>query len=404
MSVGPGELLAAVSYMTDIVPDGCFFHSWRVALLGRHIASRIAPDIQRDVFYAGLLQEVGSVGSSKHITECKTIQQQMQDPYIRIHPQRGAALLKWLPGMELASEFVKSHHEWWDGSGYPDRISGSAIPVGSQILNVSEAADIAGCFNPDQNLTQCLRSLALLTGYTWSKDMFAALVDTTKDAQFFRTLMDTSALPKMIHDTLTELGVPDGLATEQGVERVLHIFAALIDVKDPSTNGHSLRVARYAKALAEHMGLPEEEVRTAYRAGLVHDCGRLGVPTLILNMSGRMNENDMNIVRKHAKMTIRILSCVPDYPDMAELGEIAGHDHERCDGDGYPDKLSGENIPLVSRVLSAVDAFDSMISTTTYRLLSPRCAVLRIQQASGTQFDPAVVDAMTTGVQSGVFT
>ena len=149
------------------------------------------------------------------------------------------------------------------------------------------------------------------------------------------------------------------------------------------------------------MKLSEEEGAVAYRAGLVHDCGRVGVPIEVVDRPGRLNEQELNLVREHAQMTIRTLGCIPDCPGMAELGNIAGHDHERWDGRGHPDHLSGENIPLISRVLSVVDAFDAMTATTTYRMPSPKCAVMRLKDGSGTQFDPQVVDAMISALESG---
>ena len=188
---------------------------------------------------------------------------------------------------------------------------------------------------------------------------------------------------------------------EEGVERILHVFAVLLDARDSFTSGHSLRTARLAKALVQHMKLSEEEGAVAYRAGLVHDCGRVGVPIEVVDRPGRLNEQELNLVREHAQMTIRTLGCIPDCPGMAELGNIAGHDHERWDGRGHPDHLSGENIPLISRVLSVVDAFDAMTATTTYRMLSPKCAVMRLKDGSGTQFDPQVVDAMISALESG---
>jgi HD-GYP domain-containing protein (c-di-GMP phosphodiesterase class II) len=109
----------------------------------------------------------------------------------------------------------------------------------------------------------------------------------------------------------------------------------------------------------------------------------------------------MDIVRKHAEMTMRVFACLPDCPDMREFGQLAGHDHERWDGKGYPDKLSGENIPLISRILSVVDAYDSMVAPNDYRLLTPKGALVRLQQNAGSQFDPKVVKAMVEAIRSG---
>ena len=397
------DLLAAASYMTDIIPNGCFFHSWRVALIAEHLASAFAPNEASDVFYAGLMQDVGTVGAYKHITQYTSLQKQLDDPLIRSHPRRGAALLDWLPGMSGAAKLVRAHHEWWDGRGYPDGKVAMEIPTGGQVLLIADTLDAAGCFVSNAALAEGLRQLAVFTGHAWSKEIWGALVKSVEDAAFYESVMDQSGLQGLILDRLAKHPLPAEMASEEGVERIFHIFPALVDAKDPSTSGHSLRAARLAKGLAAHMGLPESEVRTTYWAGLVHDCGRLGVPTLILKRSGRLNEEEMNLVRQHAQMTMRVMSCMPNCPGMAAIGTLAGHDHERFDGTGYPDRLTGENIPLISRILSVADAFDAMTSPTSYKhLLSPRFAVIRLKQAAGTQFDPKVVDAMTSAVEAGV--
>ncbi|MHB9035470.1 MAG: HD-GYP domain-containing protein [Armatimonadota bacterium] len=392
--MGSAQLLATVSYMTDMTPEGCYYHSWRVALLGQYLASIIVPEIRRDVFYAGLLQDIGAVGARQHITAYNKLQLQMNDCHIKAHPQRGAAILEWLPGMSKAASFVKSHHEWWDGSGFPDGLLENETPVGSQILRMADAADTAGCFNSRSSLAKGLHSLAGLTGYAWSGNLWAAFVGSTKDSAFYKPFLDPKSLPKLIAEKCIELGAPEELDNDEGIERVLHVVAAMVDLKDPATGGHSIRTARYAKSLARHMCLSKEDAHMAYRAGLVHDCGRLGLPAELVNRTGRISDKELDLVRAHAGMTMRALKCVPDYPEMAALGEIAGHDHERYDGNGYPDGLVGDRIPLISRILSAVDAFDAMSSSRTDRLLSSKAAVVRLQQNSGTQFDPQVVEAM----------
>ncbi len=398
--LNPAELLAAAAYMTDIVPNGCLYHAWRVGLVGEHIASALVPDEAGAAFFAGLIQDVGTVGAYKHITQYTSLQKQMDDPLIRSHPRRGAALLEWLPGMGDAAKLVRAHHEWWDGRGYPDGKVAREIPAASQILLAVETMDAAGCFQSSTSLVEGLRRLAIFTGHAWSKEVWAGVVHSVEDSAFYESVMDPTGIQPLISDMLAKRPLPSELGCMEGLERVFHVFAALVDAKDPATSGHSIRAAKLAKGLAKHMGLDDEEVRMAYRAGLVHDCGRLGVPTPILRRSGRLNDEEMALVRKHAQMTTRVMSCIPHNPQMALIGEIAGHDHERYDGTGYPDRLTGENIPILSRILTVADAFDAMTSATSYKhLLSPRFAVIRLKQAAGAQFDPKVVDAMTEAVE-----
>lgn len=402
LKIGAAELFAALSYNTDITPTGCRFHTWRVALVAQRLAAILSPAIQRDVFYAGLMQDVGTIGSYKHISEYD-LQEQVNDRHIRTHPERGAVLLELIPGMSAAAQYVRSHHEWWNGKGYPCGKRGHEIPLGAQILRLADEANTADCFTSDPDFAARLRSIASLTGHAWSKDIWASLVSSTSDAEFYRTLMNPSDLPGLMSRTLKELNLPSKIATEPAVEKIIHVFAALTDAKDPAKNGHAVRVARYAQAVATQMKLSVEDQRTTYRAGLVHDCGRVAIPSGVLLRSGRLVEDELEQVRKHAHATIRVFSCIPNRPAMSLMGTIAGGHHERLDGAGYPNKLSAEDIHPVSKILAVADAFDAMVSVASYRMLTPKCAMMRLQQSVGTQFDPAAVAAMDVVVKSGDF-
>lgn len=400
MKIDPAQLLAATSYAVDLTADGCRLHGWRVAILSYNIALAVDPNIARDVFYAGLIHDASAVGTRHHAFDDAYVPTETEAQLIINHPMRGSTLLKWLPGMENAASYLESHHEYWAGGGYPNRLSGADIPLGGQILCIADWADAAGCFERSAKLADKLRLLAGSTGRAWSRDMWSALVECVRSAELYRTLSRLATHPESMRDMVSELGVPEELDSNEGVERALHLFPALIDIKDPSTAGHSLRTAKYGKQLARVIGLRSDECSLVYRAGLVHDCGRLGLPSLLLNTSGRLDDRGLQMVRKHAAMTIRSMGCLPDCQEMAELGRIGGHDHERYDGKGYPDHLAGEDIPQLSRILSVVDAYDAMVTPRGYRLLSPRAAVLRLQQGAGTQFDPIVVEAMIAAVES----
>lgn len=402
LGIGSAEMLAAAAYMIDLSPTGCLYHSWRTALVAEHLASAIEPELCRDVFYSGLLHDIGTAGADLHILQYPTREEQADDAYIRSHPRRTCALIEWLPGMSNVAKYSKWHHELWNGCGYPDGLAGDEIPLGSQILRIADSADMAGCFSSLTHLADGLKKLAIDVGKAWSKEMWTALVNSTQDIDFYRTITDRGKLHSAVAAKLKELPVPEELQNDEGVERVFHVFAALIDAKDVTTAGHSLRTAKLAKQLAKKMGMSDEDVQLAYRAGLVHDCGLLGIPTKIAQRCGKLKKEEVVLVRRHAEMTNRIFCCLPDYPDLMALGDIAGHDHERYDGNGYPDGISGKAIHPISRILSVADAFDAMTSNNNYKYpVSPRFAMVRLQQACGTQFDPTVVDALTSIVANG---
>ncbi|MHC5028011.1 MAG: HD domain-containing phosphohydrolase, partial [Planctomycetota bacterium] len=166
----------------------------------------------------------------------------------------------------------------------------------------------------------------------------------------------------------------------------LEALTASIDAKDPYTCGHSLRVAHLTRQLAEAAEYEPDEVGTARIAGLVHDVGKIGVPEQVLSKPGKLNEEEFAWIRRHPEIGHRILKDIPKF--TAILPGVLYH-HERWDGKGYPEGLSGTEIPPVARMIALADAFDAMSSTRTYRKAMTRSDVLsEIERCAGSQFDP----------------
>ncbi len=166
----------------------------------------------------------------------------------------------------------------------------------------------------------------------------------------------------------------------------LEALTASIDAKDTYTSGHSLRVAHLVQLLAKAIGLDEHTVGRMHIAGLVHDIGKIGVPEAVLTKPGKLTEEEFDWIRRHPEIGHRILKDIPQLADI--LPGVLYH-HERFDGQGYPEGVTGDDIPLVARLISLADAFDAMSSTRTYRPTLTRSEVLgEILDCAGTQFDP----------------
>jgi HD-GYP domain-containing protein (c-di-GMP phosphodiesterase class II) len=168
----------------------------------------------------------------------------------------------------------------------------------------------------------------------------------------------------------------------------LRALTAAIDAKDPYTCGHSERVATVAASLARAAGLPDQAVERIRVAGLVHDIGKIGIPESVLRKPGRLTDAEFASMKEHPRIGFNILR---DIPQLADVLPGVLHHHERYDGGGYPSGLSGEQIPLLARIIALADAFDAMSSTRTYRASMTRADVLReIETNAGRQFDPAL--------------
>jgi putative nucleotidyltransferase with HDIG domain len=168
-------------------------------------------------------------------------------------------------------------------------------------------------------------------------------------------------------------------------------LVATLDARDQYTAGHSAAVAVYARDIASRLGLSERDQQLAHLCGLVHDIGKVGLPAGLLEKPGPLTLAERRTMEEHSIIGERILQNVDDY---AEIARIVRHHHERVDGNGYPDKLVGNEIPLVSRIIAVADAYNAMTSDRPYRDAMPnRVARLRLAQAADSQFDTAVVAA-----------
>jgi putative nucleotidyltransferase with HDIG domain len=166
---------------------------------------------------------------------------------------------------------------------------------------------------------------------------------------------------------------------------------ATLDARDRYTAGHSAAVAIYARDIAVRMGLAEEEQQLAHLCGLVHDIGKIGLPAGLLEKPGALTLDERREMQRHSEIGERILTNVDTY---AEIAAVVRHHHERVDGQGYPDGIGGESIPLLSRIIAVADAYNAMTSDRPYRDAMPsRVARLRLAQAVETQFDTTVVAA-----------
>jgi putative nucleotidyltransferase with HDIG domain len=168
-------------------------------------------------------------------------------------------------------------------------------------------------------------------------------------------------------------------------------LVATLDARDRYTAGHSAVVAIYARDIATRMGLSEADTQLAHLCGLVHDIGKIGLSPGLLEKPGALTLDERRQMEEHTVIGERILANVDDY---AEIAQIVRHHHERVDGQGYPDGLSGEEIPLLSRIISVADAYNAMTSDRPYRDAMPsQVARLRLAQAVESQFDTSVVAA-----------
>jgi HD-GYP domain-containing protein (c-di-GMP phosphodiesterase class II) len=170
---------------------------------------------------------------------------------------------------------------------------------------------------------------------------------------------------------------------------VVCAFNQLLDLKDLNTGVHSTRLAEWALHVATELGLDENSLGDIEITALLHDIGKIGIPDAILNKPAKLTAEEYALMKKHPEYGWAVLHQVPG---MERASLLILHHHENFDGTGYPGGLKGEEIPIGSRIVSVIDAFDAMVSNRPYREGLPfEEAERRLLQGSGTQFDPDVV-------------
>ena len=173
---------------------------------------------------------------------------------------------------------------------------------------------------------------------------------------------------------------------------VVAALAQALKEHDRYNAEHSELVVGLTGRVAEALALDVAEVKRIRTAALLHDIGKVGIPDRILHKPGPLDDREWEIMRKHPAIGERILRAIPG---MGTIARVVRHEHERWDGDGYPDRLAGEQIPIAARIILACDAYHAMISDRPYRKAMPDHVVMaELTGNAGIQFDPKVVEAL----------
>lgn len=192
--------------------------------------------------------------------------------------------------------------------------------------------------------------------------------------------------------------VEHGDNSQKNVIAMISALTAAIDAKDHYTYAHSKNVARYAATLAVAAGLNDDQVRTIYLGGLLHDIGKIAIPEAILNKTGSLSDEEYTIMKDHVNNSIAMMRHLPEMDYL--IPAVLGH-HERWNGAGYPRGIAGKEIPVSARCLAIADVFDAMTTDRPYRKgLSVDYAAEEISKHAGTQFDPELADIFVRMIRS----
>ncbi|MFH7594885.1 HD-GYP domain-containing protein [Streptomyces racemochromogenes] len=179
-------------------------------------------------------------------------------------------------------------------------------------------------------------------------------------------------------------------------QATIRALVQAVDIKDRYTRGHSERVGQASAMIARELGMSDDRLEVVRIAGILHDVGKLGVPTRLLRKDGPLTPEERRVIELHPEYGHEMVRGIGF---LGEARSAILHHHERVDGSGYPYGLSGEQIPVPARVVAVADSFDAMTSTRSYSRARPvEAALAELERCAGSQFDPAMVRALTTAV------
>ena len=301
--------------------------------------------------------------------------------------ERGADIAMRLGFPQATADAVRHLDEHWNGRGHPEGLAGPAIPVMSRIANLAQVVDV---FHQNNGLRGALNVARARSGTWFDPALVDRLVSWRHEDSWWERLDSTDPTAEVIS---VEPASHVRMVSDDDLDVIARAFADIIDAKSPYTYAHSRNVAAYALGIARQMKLDEPTQRRVYRAGLLHDIGKLGVSNSILDKPARLSESERAAVERHPFFTWEILSRVPAFRDFAWAASLH---HERLDGTGYPWHLSGHRLDLSARILCVADVYEALTADRPYRApLSWDKAQAILAEGRGSAFDPGVLDALT---------
>ncbi len=410
-SVHLSDLVAALTYALDLTEGQAPGHAQRTCLVGMSIADRAGlPETDRgSLFYALLLKDVGCSSSASQtarvfdaddialrraaklvdwtrtpevlgyilrqgspgvsparrmpaaLRTIRSLKREAQE-IVETRCERGAQILGRLNFPAEAAAAVGALEEYWDGSGRPLGARGNEIPPAGRLLCLAQSVEV---FHRTFGLAAARRMVRRRRG-RWFDPALADAFLSIGDGDALWADLAGDDLPRTL--ARLEPAAIAAPATPETVDQLCEAFALVIDAKSPYTAGHSTRVTSYAVAISDEIGLDRVLRSDLRRSGLLHDIGKLGVSSAILDKPGALTADERRAIQLHASYTQEILARVPV---LERLAVGAAAHHERLDGAGYHNGLAGREIPLIARILAVADVFDALTSDRPYRAGMP---------------------------------
>ncbi len=383
------DILKALAYIMDVEDRKKLYHSWRVAYIAKCLAEEKCRESVLPLYVAGLLHDIGTFDLSDRLIHHKDQIENVDVPDVRIHPQKGAAIVASLPGFIPIAKIILDHHEWISGEGYPRGLKQNEISLESQILRIADKFAFLPDITTITEIKDIHEVLKDRIGREFSIELYDCLLGILKKNNMWGSIVDENKLTRLTEKSFAQITVKkDGSLVIN--RNLLHFFGRVLDAKHSYTDGHSQRVSYFSMLIALAIGLPDEKIRKIELAAFLHDIGKVGIPKSILDKSEPLTAQEFEIIKKHASLSYEIVKGISAFEKLAN---IVGSDQEHWDGSGYPKGLKTEEIPVESRIIFIADAFDAMTSNRSYhKAISVTDAINELKKSAGKDFDPKIVN------------
>ncbi len=429
------EVIAALSAALDVTEGQPAGHARRTCLIGMRLAEVIGlgPGLRSSLFYALLLKDAGcSTNASKvaelygaddravkldrkttdHLSTVDNVRHLVRNvapgagplakgrqlvalarqaneashTLLQMRCERGADIARMIDLDEDTAAAIRSLDEHWDGGGYPYHLEGEAIPLLGRVLCLAQTVEVFLA----RDGVQAAMDVARHRRGTWfDPELVDALLTLEGDTALWEALSDGDASSALIaHEPRDRVERAD----DERLDRIAEAFARVIDAKSPYTARHSEGVARIAVDVGRRLGFDAVALRDLRRAGLLHDIGKLGVSSRILDKPGRLDEQEWQAMRRHPELTYRILRPVTAFAGLA--ADAAAH-HEKLDGSGYHLGSTAAALSPAARVLAVADIAEALGADRPYRAaLAPDEVLAIMRRDAGTALCPEAFAAL----------
>jgi HD-GYP domain-containing protein (c-di-GMP phosphodiesterase class II) len=362
-------MLLCISNAVDLISEGYTSHHQQVAFLSYHIGRELGlEDLAcRDLLMAGMLHDIGALSNEERLMLVE------EEPLtVNSHAFRSAKLLEEAAPFSAIADTVRYHHIHW-ASGAGARFQEAQVPIGSHILYLADRVCVK--FNTKQSAIEqvpiVLQSISQNSDSKFLPEAVQALEKLKNNDHIWLALLEPAPLVYLPTErifAMMSLNINEILD-------VTRMMSFIIDFRSHFTATHSAGVAAVSHKLGELCGFSDVECKMLLIAGYLHDLGKLTVPNSVLEKPAALNHEEFNIIRGHTFHTYRLLKNIDGF-DV--INKWASYHHEKLNGKGYPFQLSGENIPLGSRIMAVADIFTSITEDRPYRSGMSKSQIVKI--------------------------